>query len=351
MSTISKRLMALALLAGPMATNADSVTYDFTGVVTTVATGPSSFLGTAVTGTFTFTYTSADTITGTVGSSSPWGIQASGQPDYIPPPVFASSVTSTTGLFSFTSLPIPPQDPNGVSFVNGSGSTFSAGEYESAYPASSYFDIAGGIAYDAAGYPVLSTGASAVGGFYSGGDPVGVGGPGKCVGGLLCLEYTVTSLTLAAGPPHVSPVVTGTQGLSGWYISSTTLTWNILSNPNPTTSGCGAYSVPNTKGKTYKCSATNSLGSATDAITLKVDTVRPDVTITTPLKGGTYALNSTVYASYACSDKTSGVASCSGTVPDGATVPTSQKGAHKFTVTSTDNAGNAEIKTVSYKVE
>ena len=71
MSTISKRLMALALLAGPMATNADSVTFDFTGVVTTVATGPSSFLGTAVTGTFTFTYTSADTITGTVDRVRP----------------------------------------------------------------------------------------------------------------------------------------------------------------------------------------------------------------------------------------------------------------------------------------
>jgi hypothetical protein len=86
-----------------------------------------------------------------------------------------------------------------------------------------------------------------------------------------------------------------------------------------------------------------------DSIYLKMDTVKPSVTITTPAKGAIYALNSIVYAAYSCSDA-SGVASCVGTTAVGAAIPTSSKGTQMFTVTSKDNAGNTDIKSVEYTV-
>ncbi len=152
-------------------------------------------------------------------------------------------------------------------------------------------------------------------------------------------------------PPTVTAHVTGTLGTNGWYVSkTTTLKWTVTGKPAPTKSGCGTVAVPDTTGTTYTCSATNSAGSASDSVVLKKDSVKPTVTITTPANGASYALKSTVDASYACSDATSGVATCSGTVADGAAIKTGSAGTKKFTVTSTDNAGNKTTQSVSYTV-
>lgn len=329
----------LASLAAAHTAVAGNIEMNFTGYVNS-SNDAAVPVGTALTGQLMLCYCGLNS--GVVGSTSGWEVDNTGDIDIY-------SVSISTGSYQyFTGEVNPPQvqdyeilgkivgSANGIYavadlIVNYFGPLEFVDSFEISNPAGSP------PPYTPDGIPVFTSTSSAGGSFT---DPYG-----NSIG------YTVTSLTLATGPPHVYPVVTGTQGLSGWYISATTLTWNVLSNPTPTTSGCGAHSVPNTKGKTYRCSATNSLGSATDSITLNVDTVRPDVTITTPLKGGTYALNSTVYASYVCSDKTSGVALCLGTVADGALITTSSKGTNHFTVTSTDNAGNTEIKTISYKVE
>ena len=93
-------------------------------------------------------------------------------------------------------------------------------------------------------------------------------------------------------------------------------------------------------GKTYTCSATNSLGNASDSVTIKEDSVPPQVTIKNPVKGKTYALHAKVLASYSCLDATSGVATCSGTVKDGTAINTSSKGTKTFKVIGTDKAGN-----------
>lgn len=151
--------------------------------------------------------------------------------------------------------------------------------------------------------------------------------------------------------PTVTPVVTGKLGTNGWYVSPTAITWKVTGTPTPTTSGCKTASVPNTTGKTYRCTATNSLGSATDSITIKRDTVKPTVTITMPANGATYAFKSTVLASYTCADATSGVASCSGTRAVGAKIPTGTKGNHNFHVEAIDNAGNRFGQTLSYTVQ
>ena len=76
------------------------------------------------------------------------------------------------------------------------------------------------------------------------------------------------------------------------------------------------------------------------------DIAAPTVTITSPADGATYVLGQSVAADYACADEAggSGLASCVGTVADGAPLDTSSVGAKSFTVTARDNAGNqAEV--------
>ena len=88
-----------------------------------------------------------------------------------------------------------------------------------------------------------------------------------------------------------------------------------------------------------------------DAVTIKKDTVAPQVTIKSPVKGKTYALKERVLASYSCLDATSGVATCLGTVKKGAVINTSSKGTKTFTVIGTDNAGNKTTQVLLYAVK
>lgn len=84
------------------------------------------------------------------------------------------------------------------------------------------------------------------------------------------------------------------------------------------------------------------------------DTTAPAVTITSPANGATYTQGQTIAASFSCQDEPggSGVASCSGTVADGALIDTATVGTHSFsfTVTGTDNAGNSASVTHTYNV-
>ena len=83
-----------------------------------------------------------------------------------------------------------------------------------------------------------------------------------------------------------------------------------------------------------------------------VDETSPTVSVTTPTEGATYELGSTVLADYACADEAdgSGVASCDGSVADGAAVDTGSLGQKTFTVNASDHAGNTESKSVNYTV-
>jgi flagellar basal body L-ring protein FlgH len=61
-------------------------------------------------------------------------------------------------------------------------------------------------------------------------------------------------------------------------------------------------------------------------------------------------LNQAVTAHYTCADGGSGAATCVGTAPAGGGVDTSTVGAHTFTATATDMAGNASTASVIYNV-
>ena len=82
------------------------------------------------------------------------------------------------------------------------------------------------------------------------------------------------------------------------------------------------------------------------------DTIPPTATITSPADGATYTKGQTITASFVCADEAggSGLASCVGTVADGAVINTTTVGSQTFTVTATDNAGNSLAVTHTYNV-
>src|ERR1044071_8448681 len=94
----------------------------------------------------------------------------------------------------------------------------------------------------------------------------------------------------------------------------------------------------------------NSLSPFVIAERVQGDTTKPEIQITRPTSN-VYLLNQGVTSSYSCTDVGgSGVATCAGTVANGAAVNTASVGAKVFTVNATDVAGNAATKTVNYTV-
>jgi hypothetical protein len=63
-----------------------------------------------------------------------------------------------------------------------------------------------------------------------------------------------------------------------------------------------------------------------------------------------FLLNQVMSANYSCSDASSGVESCSGTVESEGSLDTSSIGAKTFLVTAVDHAGNSTSTSVNYTV-
>ncbi len=163
------------------------------------------------------------------------------------------------------------------------------------------------------------------------------------------VSYTVTDAT----PPVITPTVTGTLGSNGWYTSNVGVTWTVTDAESAVTfsSGCGAATVSaDTAGTTFTCSATSAGGTASQSVNVKRDATKPTASIVTPASGATYTQGQTLSASYSCSDAGSGVATCAGTVANGAGISLSSTGAKSFSVTVTDQAGNSATSTVTYTV-
>lgn len=81
------------------------------------------------------------------------------------------------------------------------------------------------------------------------------------------------------------------------------------------------------------------------------DTTAPTIKLVTPAAGATYRQNSIVKASYSCTDYGgSGLASCVGTYPNGANLPTQTTGTKEFKVFASDGAGNITKVTRTYTV-
>lgn len=154
-------------------------------------------------------------------------------------------------------------------------------------------------------------------------------------------------------PPVITAAVSGTQGTNGWYTSNVSVTWNVTDAESRITkkSGCGAVSLTaDTSGVTYTCNATSRGGTATKTVTIKRDASSPLSTIVTPGSDASYSQGQTVKANYSCTDATSGLTACTGTVANGTAINTATTGKKLFSVTGKDNAGNQATKSVSYIV-
>jgi hypothetical protein len=82
-----------------------------------------------------------------------------------------------------------------------------------------------------------------------------------------------------------------------------------------------------------------------------VDTTPPTITLASPADGATYIVGQQVSASFSCDDGNgSGMHGCKGDLADGSQLDTTTVGAHTFTVTAYDRAGNVARTTHSYSV-
>ena len=141
-------------------------------------------------------------------------------------------------------------------------------------------------------------------------------------------------------PPVITPTVTGTQGLNGWYTSDVNVSWNVVELDSAITSstGCGPVTISeDTTGTTLTCSATSGGGTSSKSVTIKRDATVPNVSLVGgPADGASYDFGS-VPAAPTCTaeDTTSGVDDAGCTVTGYSTAV----GTHTVTAASSDRAG------------
>ncbi len=87
----------------------------------------------------------------------------------------------------------------------------------------------------------------------------------------------------------------------------------------------------------------------TDTVLVPIDGTAPQVVFGTPTGGASYPPGASLPAAYSCIDSGSGATSCAGTVAVGTSISTTA-GAHTFTVTTSDRAGNTATRSVTYNV-
>jgi hypothetical protein len=129
-------------------------------------------------------------------------------------------------------------------------------------------------------------------------------------------------------------------GLADPSDSSFTLSTNVAAGEETADAATGSRSVCDKGGL---CTTAGPLAG------LKVDRRQPTIAITNPA-GGTVLLNGAMTASYTCTDGGSGVASCIGSVANGASLNTATPGEKTLAVTATDLVGNQAVRSAAYTV-
>jgi uncharacterized protein YjbI with pentapeptide repeats len=112
-------------------------------------------------------------------------------------------------------------------------------------------------------------------------------------------------------PPSAAPAVShGSVGQHGWYTSPVTVTWNWTDNGTIDTSRCRLATTTTDNGVIKLNSTCQDLAGNVghDAYTVKVDTTRPQVTVSGVKNGGHYALGRVPHVECHTTDRISGVA-------------------------------------------
>lgn len=161
--------------------------------------------------------------------------------------------------------------------------------------------------------------------------------PGPILAGDAAVLPTLTMDLTATGAlgSRIEPKIAGTSYASPGLTMTAKVTGTLLGTLNPT----------------LACFPGPSASPALHNTLISNDTAAPQITITAPVANSSVALNSTVIADFSCNDGSGvGVATCVGTVADGAAINTSSLGAKTFTVTATDLEGKVRTTTVNYTV-
>ncbi len=159
--------------------------------------------------------------------------------------------------------------------------------------------------------------------------------PGPVPAGVVSAFPKLTMLLKATAPlgSRVHPKIGGTSYTAPGLSLNAKVTGTILGTLNPS---LACFPSPST---------------ALHSVLISNDVASPKITIGAPVADATVVRNSVVPAAFACDDGSGvGVASCVGTVANGAPINTSSLGAKTFTVTATDLEGKVGSKTVTYTV-
>ena len=157
------------------------------------------------------------------------------------------------------------------------------------------------------------------------------------------------------------PVIVGSRipapNAAGWNSTPVTVGFTCTDNlsgvaPGNPTGGTTLTANTPLAGVTAPgaCADVAGNSSGTNVGPIKIDVTPPTITIAAPVNGGTYPINAAVASNYSCSDTLSGISSCVGPATNGTNFSTSSVGAHTFTVTATDVAGNQTQVTSTYTV-
>jgi hypothetical protein len=104
--------------------------------------------------------------------------------------------------------------------------------------------------------------------------------------GALLLTSSAPGLPTVPGdptPPVVQPMITGTLGENGWYVTNTTVSWSITDPESIilSTSGCDTRTfAADTGGVILTCTASSDGGTTTTSKEFKVDKTAPDASAT-----------------------------------------------------------------------
>ncbi|MDJ1422443.1 MAG: PxKF domain-containing protein [Candidatus Methanoperedens sp.] len=154
-----------------------------------------------------------------------------------------------------------------------------------------------------------------------------------------------------------SPTITGAATISpnanGWYNDSVVIHFtadDVLSGINSVTPDI----TLSTEGANQSATGTaidKAGNSASFTVSgINIDKTAPTITINSPVNGNIYVLDQNLVTYWLVSDATSGIATAMGTYPSGSVIDTASVGTKTFSVYAADNAGNTNIKNVTYYI-
>ena len=151
-------------------------------------------------------------------------------------------------------------------------------------------------------------------------------------------------------PPVITPNVSGTLGLNGWFVSDVSLTWTVADAESPViaSSGCDpVFLAQDDTKRTFTCVATSFGGTSVSSYEIGRDATPPLVSYVG--NAGTYEVDQQILITCAETDVTSGIATstCAGIAGHATTF---NVGTNTFTSSATDFAGNTGIGSASFDV-